>query len=59
MPETMIVGSPEDRKHREDAIDTAISEAKRAVMKPCFTVEQGIALRMAFDALSDAIKRAI
>ena len=56
---TVISGSPEDKRRREEAVDLAVRDAKRAVMKPCFTVDQSLAIRNALDEISRAIKRAI
>lgn len=59
MSETVIVGSREDKDQRIARVHTSLSRAKNAVMKPCFSVEQGIALRKMIDEIEAAIERAI
>lgn len=59
MLDTVIVGSAEDKEQRRTLVHTSISRAKQAVMKPCFSVEQSIALRKMIDEIEAAVGRAI
>lgn len=56
---TVIIGSEEDKEQRRERVHTSIARAKKAVMKPCFSVEQGIALRKMIDEIEAAVGRAI